>query len=362
MALALTLFGAASSGGSPAPRRVAERHDAGLFTAVYVPSWGASRAAHRARDGASPGGGLHRDRRRTTSAGTRRAPWGKHPMAPRSARRSPGGLRRLSSPAWWAGAVLLRVLLDAGALAGRASRPGRVVPRRSATSGESMIKRDIGIKDMGDAAARPRRAHGPAGLAAAHRPGAWLLLSAFVTTRRRLRAPGGPPGQGVLGMASPAGRAAQDRTEGGRSVGRQDDPWSTRAAASAGSAGHALAAQRRGGSLRCCPRPSRAPRGARPTHLPHLGGLRPHPDARRRGTSPAGLVLTWANRACGALLGCAEQGGSLGQPLRRLRHSPLAAPRDAALPEQEQPARRRRPRARARQLRAARRRPARCRS
>ncbi len=105
-----------------------------------------------------------------------------------SARRSPGR----ASPARplacaLGGALMVPLLLHGtwwqGVLFGLAV----VAAATLGDLGESMIKRDLGIKDMGNAAARPRRPDGPARLAAAG--GAGRLAAADRVRPRRLTAP-----------------------------------------------------------------------------------------------------------------------------------------------------------------------------
>ena len=127
-----------------------------------------------ARRRRGPGARVHRDRRLpATSAATRPAccsastRWRR-----RSARRSPG---RASPARCWpacSSATLLLALAFDGALVGRrCSSGGDGGPADVGDLGESLIKRDLGHQGHGRPAARPRRPHGPAGLAAALRRG-----------------------------------------------------------------------------------------------------------------------------------------------------------------------------------------------
>ena len=99
--------------------------------------------------------------------------FGKHKLAPRI---SPGktreGLVGAVPFAMVAGALCMQFLIDDGTwwqglLLGLAVAASATL----GDLGESMIKRDLGIKDMGTLLPGPRRHHGPAGLPAADGPG-----------------------------------------------------------------------------------------------------------------------------------------------------------------------------------------------
>ena len=161
---------------------------AGLFTAVYVPLFCAFAAHADGRAGRRrPGAHVHDlrgrlGRRRLRGGRARRAaPDG----ARRSARRSRG---RASPGSLVAGMIAGRAHRLAAARTGGGGRgrsPGALLVV-TATLGdlvESLVKRDLGIKDMGTPAARPRRPHGPARLAAAHGRRLLVVLGLIVPLR-----------------------------------------------------------------------------------------------------------------------------------------------------------------------------------
>ena len=146
--------------------------------------------------------------------------FGKHKLAPRI---SPGktreGLLGAVAFAMAAGALCMQFLIDGGGwwqglLLGLAV----AVSATLGDLGESMIKRDLGIKDMGTLLPGPRRHHGPPRLAAADRPGGLAaaggvrrlrLTSVDVVVGRRLR----PYARGPYG-----GRQLHDRSTTSRST------------------------------------------------------------------------------------------------------------------------------------------------
>ena len=105
--------------------------------------------------------------------------FGKHPMAPSiSPKKSWEGMAGSVTACMIVATPILVLALDAPWWGGLVFGAAIAVSATIGDLGESLIKRDLGIKDMGQPAARPRRPHGPAGLAAARRPrSAYLLLS-----------------------------------------------------------------------------------------------------------------------------------------------------------------------------------------
>ena len=106
--------------------------------------------------------------------------WGKHPMAPSvSPKKSWEGLGGSVVGCSVGGAVLFATLLDASPLLGAVYGLAVVATATLGDLGESMLKRDIGIKDMGNLLPGHGGLMDRLDSLLPSAPVAWLLLSAF---------------------------------------------------------------------------------------------------------------------------------------------------------------------------------------
>ena len=107
--------------------------------------------------------------------------WGKHPMAPSvSPKKSWEGFGGSLVACSVGGAVLFATLLDASPLLGAVYGLAVVAAATLGDLGESMLKRDIGIKDMGDLLPGHGGLMDRLDSLLPTAPVAWLLLTAFV--------------------------------------------------------------------------------------------------------------------------------------------------------------------------------------
>ena len=108
--------------------------------------------------------------------------WGKHPMAPSvSPKKSWEGFGGSLVACSVGGAVLFATLLDASPLLGAVYGLAVVATATLGDLGESMLKRDIGIKDMGDLLPGHGGLMDRLDSLLPTAPVAWLLLGAFAT-------------------------------------------------------------------------------------------------------------------------------------------------------------------------------------
>ena len=108
--------------------------------------------------------------------------WGKHPMAPSvSPKKSWEGFGGSLVACSVGGAVLFATLLDASPLLGAVYGLAVVATATLGDLGESMVKRDIGIKDMGDLLPGHGGLMDRLDSLLPTAPVAWLLLGAFAT-------------------------------------------------------------------------------------------------------------------------------------------------------------------------------------
>ena len=107
--------------------------------------------------------------------------WGKHPMAPSvSPKKSWEGLAGSVVACAVGGAIMFATLLDAAPLLGAVYGLAVVATATLGDLGESMLKRDIGIKDMGDLLPGHGGLMDRLDSLLPTAPVAWLLLTAFV--------------------------------------------------------------------------------------------------------------------------------------------------------------------------------------
>ena len=107
--------------------------------------------------------------------------WGRHPMAPSvSPKKSWEGLAGSVVACAVGGAVMFATLLDAAPLLGAVYGLAVVATATLGDLGESMLKRDIGIKDMGDLLPGHGGLMDRLDSLLPTAPVAWLLLTAFV--------------------------------------------------------------------------------------------------------------------------------------------------------------------------------------